>query len=88
MSQWQKDELTNTKQFTVLTSRNLCLESRIRAFFSVMPLTDASVLQQRGELGILHILLYKYPSDIYFTQWSSGAELLGSHFNPFVFTHC
>lgn len=44
-----------------------------------MPLADACALLRSGELDILHILHYKYPSDVYCTRWGSGAKLLGSH---------
>lgn len=51
-----------------------------------MRLADACVLLQSGELDILHLLCYKYPLDVYYTQKASGAKTFGYWSNfPFFF---
>lgn len=43
----------------------------------LMGLADACVLLQSGELDILHLVCYKYPLDVYYTQKASGAKTFG-----------
>lgn len=43
----------------------------------LMWLADARVLLQSRELDILHLLCYKYPPDIYYTQKALGAKTFG-----------